>query len=364
MGGDMAKNTKKSTFEKNSKAVLETVLNPEAKARVRREMALTQGAQAPTVDVLPFPMGEEAKTASGSKKAKTTEGPAKTPAQKSPKSGEMSMAELEKSTIRFMEEVREAGEKYQEQADALVREMQAVRGGVQSMEQAVQEALSRSEANERQLQALTETSADLQRQMERVARILSEKPWEAVRDSVQEMMQGADERLKRLESFAAPGPSVPKAIAGPQATSTSKTASSVPDMPRKSAALLLDKAKAYWNGKRYSNPLAAIALLDEALALEPNNVEALNERGLAKADAGALGAALADFSRAIELAPSMAAAYHNRGLLYVKANAVEKACRDFQHAASLGDDRAWRMACKSGYCQGSFLKNLLRGVID
>jgi tetratricopeptide (TPR) repeat protein len=235
--------------------------------------------------------------------------------------------------------------------------MQAVREGVQSMEQTVQGALSRSEANERQLQALTEASADLQRQMEQVARILSEKPWEAVRGSVQKMMQGADERLKRLESFAA---SVP----GPQATSTSKAASIVPDMPSKPAALWLDKAKAYWNGKRYSDPLAAIALLDKALALEPNNVAALNERGLAKADAGALGAAIADFSRAIELVPSMAAAYHNRGLLYIKANAEEKACRDFQHAASLGDDRAWRMACKSGYCQGSFLKKLLRGIID
>lgn len=360
----MAKNTKKSTFEKNSKAVLETVLNPEAKARVRREMALTQGAQASTVDVLPFPMGEEAKTASGSKKAKATEGPAKTPAQKSQSHGEMGLAELEKNTLRFMEEVRKAEEKHQEQAGALVREIQAVREGMQSMEQAVQGALSRSEANERQLQALTEASAGLQRQMEQVARILSEKPWEAVRNSVQKMMQDADERLKRLESFAAPGPSVPKAIAGPQATSTSKAAAGVPDTPRKSAALLLDKAKAYWNGKRYSDPLAAIALLDEVLTLEPHNVEALNERGLAKADAGALGAAIADFSRAIELVPSMTAAYHNRGLLYSKANAKEKACRDFQHAASLGDDRAWRMACKSGYCQGAFLKNLLRGVID
>jgi len=363
----MAKSTKKSTFDKDSKAVLETVLNPDAKARVRREMALTQDAQSPTGDVLPFSAGEGAQSSSGSKKADEAKGLTKIPTKKFQSSQKTSMAELEKSTMRFMEEVREAGEKRQEQAHALVREVQAVRGDMQIMEQAVQGALSRAQANERQLQALTEASADMRGQVEQVVRTLAEKPWEGARDSVQEMIRGMNERLQRLESFAASAPR-------PQEASPSKTVpprapdKPVPDKPvdkpRETAALLLDRARAYWNKGRYSDPLAVIALLDEALVLEPDNVEALNERGLARADTGALGAALADFSRAIALAPSMTAAYHNRGLLYMKANAAEKACRDFQRAASLGDDRAWRMARNSGYCNGSFLKKLFRGIID
>lgn len=353
----MAKSTKKSIFAKDSKAVLETVLNPDAKARVRREMALTQGAQAPTGDVLPFPAGEAGEALSGSQKV--TKGLAKAAAQKFQSSKKKSMAELEKNTRRLMEEVREAWEKRQEQTDAFVREVQAVRGDMQIMEQAVQGALSSAQANERQLQALTEASVDMRRQMEQVVRTLAEKPWEAARDSVQEMIRGMNERLQRMESSPASAPRPQEAF-----DVHGRAPSCAEPVTRGPAALLLNKARAYWNKGRYSDPPAVIALLDEVLALEPDNVEALNERGLAKTDAGALGAALADFSRAIALAPSMTAAYHNRGLLYVKANAAEKACRDFQRAASLGDDRAWRMARKSGYGHGSFFKKLLRGIID
>ena len=80
---------------------------------------------------------------------------------------------------------------------------------------------------------------------------------------------------------------------------------------------------------------AAIEGYDQALALDPDNVAAVYNRGLAYSQIGALGNALADFSRVIELASSdtdvdrRMQAHHQRGLICVRQGALDRAIADF-----------------------------------
>ena len=134
--------------------------------------------------------------------------------------------------------------------------------------------------------------------------------------------------------------------------------------PEKSADEWLHQARLLWNGRRYTNPLAVVDCLTAALESEPDNPELFNERGLALADAGLTDKAVVDFSQAILLDPGLAQAFHNRGLQYMKLDNRDLACRDFRSAAALGNPRALRMAKETGYCGGSVLKKLFRGVID
>lgn len=366
----MAKNMKKQSFERDSKAVLETILNPDAKARLRREMSLTQAAQSSAARTSPT----EGKPASVSSPQKTGKAAEQSPSAKAqPKKagpGKLTLASLNKRVTGEMEELRET---------------------LQSVEQSVQEVRSRSDRQEQDVQSLTRTAEGLQRELEQTARTLAEKPWEAMHGPVEQMLEKLEERIKRLESMPPPPPAAaparaeapkpepakaepaPAAKTEPTKAEPASAAKPEPAKPVKpepapvaepSAQEWLDRARALWSGRRYITPLAAVEFLDKALAREPDHAECLNERGLARIDAGLLNEALTDFSRAIALAPGMTAAYHNRGMLYAKMNAPEKACQDFHRAASLGDDRALRKARATGYCDGSLLKKFFHGIID
>ena len=59
----------------------------------------------------------------------------------------------------------------------------------------------------------------------------------------------------------------------------------------------------------------AIDHYSKAIALRPDYVEAINNRGLARHDSGDRAGAIADFSKAIELKPDYALAYNNRGVV-------------------------------------------------
>ena len=70
--------------------------------------------------------------------------------------------------------------------------------------------------------------------------------------------------------------------------------------------------------------------LDAALAADPGNVEALNQRGLFRLELGDRQAALADFTEAVRLAPKDPAFHHNQGLaheLLGKFSLAERAYR-------------------------------------
>jgi tetratricopeptide (TPR) repeat protein len=58
----------------------------------------------------------------------------------------------------------------------------------------------------------------------------------------------------------------------------------------------------------------AIADYTKAIELNPNNVDAYNNRGATKTTKDDLDRAIADYSKCIQLKPDDAKAYYNRGL--------------------------------------------------
>src|SRR5262249_40154009 len=69
----------------------------------------------------------------------------------------------------------------------------------------------------------------------------------------------------------------------------------------------------------------AIKDFDEAIRLDPQNVEAFNNRGAVYAELGDHPQAIADFSTALALQPTFAPAYRNRGNSYLETGDTDRA---------------------------------------
>ena len=89
--------------------------------------------------------------------------------------------------------------------------------------------------------------------------------------------------------------------------------------------------------KFYNNELydKAIESFTNAVNINPNNVTALNMRGLAYIQKGNSNKALNDFSKAIEIDSSCIDAYNNRGTIYASNKKYEKALNDFNRILEL-----------------------------
>jgi tetratricopeptide (TPR) repeat protein len=83
------------------------------------------------------------------------------------------------------------------------------------------------------------------------------------------------------------------------------------------------------------NPQQAIDDYSAALALDPQQWEALGNRGVLHYFSGALEAAIADFSAAIALKPEEADLYGNRATALLACNRSMEATQDLQRAAEL-----------------------------
>jgi tetratricopeptide (TPR) repeat protein len=80
----------------------------------------------------------------------------------------------------------------------------------------------------------------------------------------------------------------------------------------------------------------AIADLDEAIRLRPDNALAYHHRGNAWSSKGELGRALADYEVAISLDPNNPALYRDRGVMLRRHGEPDRALVDFDHAVRLG----------------------------
>jgi len=83
-----------------------------------------------------------------------------------------------------------------------------------------------------------------------------------------------------------------------------------------------------------------LADYDRALALEPDMLEALGNRGNVRKELGQLDAALADFDRALELHPDDCLTRFNRGTTLLAAGRPEAAIADFDRALRIRPDYA------------------------
>ncbi len=80
----------------------------------------------------------------------------------------------------------------------------------------------------------------------------------------------------------------------------------------------------------------AIVAYDQALTLQPNDANALNNRGLARFNLLDLDGALTDINRSIELYPNSAYAFRNRGLVNISLRQTAQGCADLKQAIKLG----------------------------
>jgi tetratricopeptide (TPR) repeat protein len=79
----------------------------------------------------------------------------------------------------------------------------------------------------------------------------------------------------------------------------------------------------------------ALTVLDEALAVDPDNGSALARRGMVKARLNETDEALEDFDRAIRLEPDNFSAYLGRGLLHRQLKQTDASLADLNEAVKL-----------------------------
>jgi len=91
---------------------------------------------------------------------------------------------------------------------------------------------------------------------------------------------------------------------------------------------------------REGNTQQAIRDYSRALDHNPKHIQALNNRGIMKGQAGDFNSGLMDFSTAIRLKPDYAEAWYNRGIVRYQTGQTEEACRDWQQAVKLGFTQA------------------------
>ena len=83
-----------------------------------------------------------------------------------------------------------------------------------------------------------------------------------------------------------------------------------------------------------------IADYTKAIALNPDDADAYNNRGFAYKQKGAVDRAIADFDKAIALNPKHVKAYNNRGNTYEQKGEVDCAIADFRKALAIDPSRS------------------------
>jgi serine protease Do len=79
----------------------------------------------------------------------------------------------------------------------------------------------------------------------------------------------------------------------------------------------------------------AIAALDQVVRLDPNNVNAFNERGTLYLMQREFLAAILDFRQAVQLEPTFAGGYYNQGIAYLRSGSPRESYESFKKAAEL-----------------------------
>lgn len=87
-------------------------------------------------------------------------------------------------------------------------------------------------------------------------------------------------------------------------------------------------------------PRAALADLDRAIAVKPGQAILHFNRGVAHSDLNHAEAAIADYSEALRLNPEMAIALYNRGWEYEKRGARDLAIADYEASLTIKPDLA------------------------
>ena len=120
------------------------------------------------------------------------------------------------------------------------------------------------------------------------------------------------------------------------------------------AQRLIAEALEYWTDSgECTNPEAATALLDRAIAADPLDPAPYLLRSRSLSDLGYMNEAFDDATRAIRLSPT-AEAYATRGFICLKQRHANGAQRDFSYAESINPDEPLIYVYRAA---GAFMEN-------
>jgi serine/threonine protein kinase len=106
-------------------------------------------------------------------------------------------------------------------------------------------------------------------------------------------------------------------------------------VPRKTKEQWMDEGFDHGEAERY---IEALAAYDQAVRLDPTDVEALNNRGTALERMGHYEEALAVYDLAMKLDPTFATVHYNRGYALRKLKRYEEALAEYDQAVKLDPD--------------------------
>jgi Tetratricopeptide repeat/TPR repeat len=109
-----------------------------------------------------------------------------------------------------------------------------------------------------------------------------------------------------------------------------------------------NRGLAFYNLKLYQQ---AIEDFSQALRLNPQYAEALNNRGNAFYALDQYERAEADFNQSLRLKPNYSKAHLNRGLVYFQMQKMDQSCEDFMSACDLGECDGLQWAKQNSFCR-------------
>lgn len=176
----MAKSNEKASSEQKDQADLEsTARNAEAKVTLRDEASPSRPVKDGTSEpaVLEFPAKSDAQRSMKTSKKGKKEDVSKQKTKKAPASSKFTKAELEAITVEFRKDIEGLGQEQQRFQESADQEFQQLRNGLQELERSLKDFASRSEVNDKQVQAVGEATAAQQERMDKLLAVLEERPW-------------------------------------------------------------------------------------------------------------------------------------------------------------------------------------------
>ncbi|GAB6058300.1 tetratricopeptide repeat protein [Desulfonatronum parangueonense] len=199
----MAKSTKKTNLEQDSKAALDSILNPEAKARLQREVSLSQPVKGSSErsDVLEFPAAKDDQGSLQTSKKGKKETVSKQKTKKAPSSSKLTKPELENLTVEFREEIETIGQEQKKLQQSTAEEFEQLRSSLQRLKQSLSAGDVRADSDQEKLREVAEMTATQQQRMDRLQEVLDERPWLKLYEELQGAVQESRDKVAAMEKF-------------------------------------------------------------------------------------------------------------------------------------------------------------------
>ncbi len=362
----MPKQTNRAPDTKQGIDALQSLLNDQAEARLRKEIDISRSQADPESKKAMSQSGGDKSRSSG--RAVTgahdhNQGFRKQPSMRETKAQligrmEILLQEMDKTEARLEQKILE-NERIEKDAQLVLSDLQQALNEKKALEQELKnrdEAGSESLFSHKELEKKNQEieiqkqslGLELEKKERHVAELEKEiqdlesrvadtdtrlKELSSLEDDLRSELEDRDSRIyamqQEIQSLQEENSSLKKEMGARKKEAQERQDSTGAEEWKK-------KADELWDGVGYTAPQKAIQYLSAALELKPDWAEALNDRGLASLDDYQMDRALDDFTAAIALKGDFAEAFHNRGVALLKTGKKFAARKDFQVAARYG----------------------------